>query len=110
MARLIGQRLSDTFKQPVVVDNRPGAGGNIGAEIAAKASADGHTLFLAAVSAVAPSATLYPRLSYSAMKDFAYVTLVASGTYVLFVQPTLPVKSVADLIALVCEAGIPGTA
>ena len=100
MARLIGQRLTDALGQPIVVDNRPGAGGNIGAEIAAKASADGHTLFLAAASAVAPSATLYPRLSYNALKDFAYVTLVASGTYVLFVQPALPVKSVADLIAL----------
>ena len=100
MARLIGQRLSESVKQPIVVDNRPGAGGNVGAEIAAKASPDGHTLFLAAVSAVAPSATLYPRLSYNALKDFAYVTLVASGTYVLFVQPTLPVKSVADVIAL----------
>ena len=100
MARLIGQRLAESLKQPIVVDNRPGAGGNVGAEIAAKASPDGHTLFLAAVPAVAPSATLYPRLSYDALKDFAYVTLVASGTYVLFVQPTLPVKSVADLIAL----------
>ena len=100
MARLIGQRLTETVKQPIVVDNRPGAGGNVGAEIAAKASPDGHTLFLAAVPAVAPSATLYPRLSYNALKDFAYVTLVASGTYVLFVQPALPVKSVADLIAL----------
>jgi len=100
MARLIGQRLTDSLRQPIVVDNRPGAGGNVGAEIASKASPDGHTLFLAAVPALAPSATLYPRLSYNAMKDFACVTLVASGTYVLFVQPTLPVKSVADLIAL----------
>lgn len=100
MARLIGQKLTDRFKQSIVVDNRPGAGGNVGAEIAAKAAPDGYTLFIAAVPAVAPSATLYPRLPYNATKDFAYVTLVASGTYVLFVQPSLPVKSVADLIAL----------
>ena len=99
MARLIGERLTESVKQPIVVDNRPGAGGNVGAEIAAKASPDGHTLFLAAVPAVAPSATLYPRLAYNALKDFAYVTLVASGTYVLFVQPALHVRSVADLIA-----------
>ena len=100
MARLIGQRLTERLKQPIVVDNRPGAGGNVGAEIAAKASPDGYTLFLAAVPAVAPSATLYPRLPYNAIKDFEYITLVASGTYVLFVQPSLPVKSVADLISL----------
>jgi tripartite-type tricarboxylate transporter receptor subunit TctC len=100
MARLIGQRLSERFKQSIVVDNRPGAGGNVGAEIAAKASPDGHTLFMAALPALAPSATLYPKLPYDAMRDFTYVTLVASGTYVLFVQPALPVKSVADLITL----------
>ena len=98
MARLIGQRLTDRWKQPVVVDNRPGAGGNVGAEIAAKASPDGYTLMIGAVPALAPSATLYPKLGYDVMKDFAFVTLVASGTYVLFVQPALPVKSVADLI------------
>lgn len=99
MARLIGQKLTDRFRQSIIVDNRPGAGGNVGAEIAAKASPDGHTLLIGAVPALAPSVTLYPRLAYNVMKDFAFVTLVASGTYVLFVQPSLPVKSVADLIA-----------
>ena len=100
IARLIGQRLTDRFKQPVIVDNRPGAGGNVGAELAARADADGYTLLMVASTAIAPSYTLYPNLSYDALKDFEYITVAASGTYVLFVQPSLPVKTVADLIAL----------
>ncbi len=100
IARQIGQKLSERFNQSVIVDNRGGAGGNIGAEIGAKASPDGYSLLMAVVPALAPSATLYTRLPYSVMKDFAFVTLVASGTYVVFVHPSVPAKSVAELIAL----------
>ena len=100
IARLIGQKLAERFNQSVIVDNRGGAGGNIGAEIAAKATPDGYNLFMGVVPALAPSVSLYSRLPYNVMKDFAFITLVASGTYVVFVHPSLPVKSVAELVAL----------
>lgn len=100
MARLIGQRLAERFGQPVVVDNRPGAAGNIGAEIAAKATPDGHTLFMAVVPALTPTPSLYPKLPYNVTKDFVFVTLVASGSYVLFVHPAVPATSVSELVAL----------
>src|SRR5688572_660306 len=100
MARLVGHKLTERFKQSVIVDNRGGAGGNIGAEIVAKAAPDGYTLLIAAVPALAPSATLYSRLPYNVMKDFEFITLLASGTYVLFVHPSVPAKSVSELIAL----------
>ena len=100
MARQIGQKLTERFKQPVIVDNRPGAGGTIGAGIAAKAAADGYTLFMAVVSSLAPSVSLYPDLPYNVMKDFAFVALVASGTYVVVVNPALPANSISELVAL----------
>jgi tripartite-type tricarboxylate transporter receptor subunit TctC len=100
IARLIGQKLTERFNQSVIVDNRGGAGGNIGAEIAAKATPDGYNLLMGVVPALAPSVSLYSRLPYNVMKDFAFVTLVASGTYVVLVSPSLPVKSIAELVAL----------
>jgi tripartite-type tricarboxylate transporter receptor subunit TctC len=100
MARQLGQKLSERLKQPVVVDNRPGAGGTLGAEVVARAAPDGHTLFMAVNTALAPSVTLYPKLPFDVMKDFSYITLLASGTYVVIVNPALPAKSISELIAL----------
>jgi tripartite-type tricarboxylate transporter receptor subunit TctC len=100
MARLIGQKITERHGQPVIVDNRPGAAGNSAAEMVARALPDGYTLFMGVVSALAPAVTLYPTLGYDVMKDFAHVTLLAAGSYVLVVSPTLPAKSVAELIAV----------
>ena len=100
MGRLIGQKITERYGQSVVVDNRPGAAGNSAAELVAKSNADGYTLFLAVVSALGPAVTLYPNLGYDVMKDFAFVTLLAGGSYVLVTATTLPVKSVAELVAL----------
>jgi tripartite-type tricarboxylate transporter receptor subunit TctC len=71
IARIIGPRLSEYLGQPVLVENRPGAGGNIGAEIAAKAPPDGYTMFMGVSVVLAPSRTLYPKLPYDALRDFA---------------------------------------
>lgn len=97
--RIIGPPLSEALGRPVVVENRSGAGGNIGAEIAAKSPPDGYTLLLGNV-AQAFNVTLYGRLNYDIIKDFAPVSLTASTPNILVVHPSLPVKSVKDLIAL----------
>ncbi len=99
VARVLGQKLSDLWGQPVVVENRPGAGGNVAAGAVARAPADGYTLFLANNS-VAISATLYRKLSYDALKDFKGVTMVSSLPFVLVVTPSLPANSIKELIAL----------
>ena len=98
LIRMVGQKLTETLGQQIVVDNRPGAGGNIGAEIAAKAPADGYTLFMvSAPHAVAPS--LYSKLGYDLMRDFAPVTLLGSEPLCAVVHPSLPVKSVRDFVS-----------
>ncbi len=99
LARLIGQHLSARIGQPVVVENRMGAGGNIGADVVAKSDPDGSTLLMGAnYVAIAPS--LYKRMSYDPMKDLAPVTLIGSIPNVLVVNPQVPAKTVAELIAL----------
>jgi tripartite-type tricarboxylate transporter receptor subunit TctC len=100
LARIIAPKLSEILGQPIVVENRPGAAGNIGAEVAAKAPPDGHTLFMGTTVALAPSRSLYSKLGYDAVKDFAPVSRVGAGAYVLVVHPSLPVKSVKELVAL----------
>jgi tripartite-type tricarboxylate transporter receptor subunit TctC len=100
MARVLGQKITERFGQPVIVDNRSGAAGNLAAELVAKATPDGYTLLMAVLPALAPSATLYPRLGYDVLKDFAYVTLIAAGTYVVVVNPASPAHSLNELIAL----------
>ena len=100
LSRTLGQKLTESWGQPVVVDNRPGAGSNVGAGIAAKAAPDGYTLFMGLASVLAPSMTLYKKLDYNLLTDLAPVSKVASGIYVLLVSPTLPAKSVKDLIGL----------
>jgi tripartite-type tricarboxylate transporter receptor subunit TctC len=98
LARAMGEQFASTLGQPVVVDNRPGAAGNIAAELAARALADGHTIFLSSGSStVAPS--LYPKLGYDVLRDFLHVTLLAEVPFVLAVYPQLPVRTVQELIA-----------
>jgi tripartite-type tricarboxylate transporter receptor subunit TctC len=100
LARALGQALTQAWKHPVVIDNKPGAGGAIGAEAAAKAAPDGHTLFMGHIGTLAVNPTLYPKLRYDPLKDFAPVALVAKVPNVLVVNPRLPANSVAELIAL----------
>ena len=100
VARAIGQDLNKAWNQPVIIDNRPGAGGNIGADYVAKAAPDGYTILMGAVSTHAINPTLYSKLPYDPIKDFAPVTLITSVPNVLVVHPSLPVKTVKDLIAL----------
>jgi len=99
VARAVAQRLSEAWGQPVVVDNRPGAGGNIGADLVAKSAPDGYTILEGALSTHAVNVTLYGRLPYDPIKDFAPITLVAVTPNVLVVNPSLPVSSVAALVA-----------
>jgi tripartite-type tricarboxylate transporter receptor subunit TctC len=99
-ARAIGQKLTEAWKQPVIIDNRPGAGGNIGADNVAKSAADGYTLLMGAVSTHAINPSLYSRMPYDAMRDFAPITLVTTVPNVLVVHPSLPAKNVRELIAL----------
>ena len=99
LARVVGGKLGDVWKQQFVIDNRGGAGGNIGTEMVAKAAADGYTLLMAAGShAINPS--LYRSLHYDVLKDFAPVTLVATAPQLLVANPSVQASSVAELIAL----------
>lgn len=100
LARVVGKRLTDVWSQNVIIDNRPGAGGTLGANLVAKANADGYTLVMGtnASHAIAPS--LYANLAYDPLKDFAPITLVAIVPQVVVVHPALPVKNIPELIAL----------
>lgn len=100
IARIIGQRLSEIWKQPVVIENRGGAGGNIGGEAIARADADGYSLLLAAPGPLAINPSLFQRMNYDPLKDFAPIALTASVPIVLAVNPQVRATSVAELIAL----------
>ena len=100
LARALGQKLTEAWGQPVVVDNRPGAGGIIGMETAAKAPPDGYTLVMGHVGTLAANPALYKSLPYDPVKDFAPVTLVAMVPNVLAVGPAVPSRTVAELVAL----------
>ncbi|QHE86881.1 Bug family tripartite tricarboxylate transporter substrate binding protein [Hydrogenophaga sp. BPS33] len=97
VARLIAQSLSDTLGQSVVVDNKPGAAGNIAADFVARQPADGHTLYLANATLAMPS--MFPKITFDVKKDLVPVSMIASGPSVLAVNPKLPVRSVRELIA-----------
>jgi tripartite-type tricarboxylate transporter receptor subunit TctC len=99
IGRIIGQRLNEKLGQPVIVDNRPGATGNIGAEIVARATADGYTIFLATLS-VAISPSFYRKLAFDPVTSFAPIAMVASVPLLLVVNPSLTAKSVPELIKL----------
>jgi len=97
VARLIGQWLSERLGQPFIVENRPGAGGNIATEAVVRASADGHTLLLI-TAANAINVTLYKRLNFSFIRDIAPVASIARTPLVVVVNPSVPVKTVSELI------------
>ena len=99
LARDVAQKLTESWGQAVVVDNRPGAGANIGTELVAKSAPDGYTLLMGTVGTHAINPSLYAKLPYDHVKDFAPVILVAGVPNVLVVNPALPVNSVAELIA-----------
>lgn len=99
LARLIGQKITESWKQPVLIDNRSGANGNIGTELAARAPADGYTMLLVATT-YAMNPAVYPKLPFDSEKDFAAVTMLLWQPYLLSVHPSLPVTSVKQLVAL----------
>lgn len=100
LARTMSQKLTESMKQPVVVDNRTGAGGTIGIDIAAKAPADGYNLLLVAAATYTISANLYKKLPYDPRRDLIPISVLAAAPYVLVVHPSLPVKTMKDLIAI----------
>ena len=99
LARLIGPHLSKAVGQPVVVENKPGATGNIGADLVAKAEKDGHTLLLAEMGALAAAPSLFTKLTYDPQKDLTGVGMLVFGSYVLAVHPSVPVNTIAELVA-----------
>jgi tripartite-type tricarboxylate transporter receptor subunit TctC len=102
-ARLVAAKLQDALGQPVVVENRPGAGGNIGVDLIAKGPADGYSLVMSAIATLAINPTLYPSLPYDPLKDLRHVTLLVQVPNVLIVGNDLPVRDVPQLIKLARE-------
>jgi tripartite-type tricarboxylate transporter receptor subunit TctC len=100
LARLIGLRLNEAWKQPVIVDNRPGGNTIIGAELVARAQPDGYTLLVTYVGTLAINPVLYQKLPYDTLRDFAPITMIATLPLILVVTPSLPANSVKELIAL----------
>lgn len=100
LGRLVAQRLSETLKQQTIVDNRGGAGGRIGVEHVAGSPPDGYTLLLAGSGPMFITPALYPKLPYNIQKDFAPVSAVATMAYVVLLHPSVPAKTVKQLIAL----------
>jgi tripartite-type tricarboxylate transporter receptor subunit TctC len=99
MARTLALKMGENLRQSVVVDNRAGAGGSVGADLAAKSPADGYTMLLISNS-YAINASLYPKLPYDTLKDLTGVSMLASAPYIMTVHPSLPVKSMKELVAL----------
>lgn len=100
VARIYAQHLAETWKQQVIVDNRAGANGIIGMEAIAKSPADGYTLGMGNIATLAINPSLYPKLSYDPVRDYAPISYTAAITNCLIVHPSLPVRSVSDLVAL----------
>ena len=100
LSRVVGKKLEQILGQPFIMDNRPGAGGNIAAEAAAHAPADGHTILMGNNSILATNAALYKKVNFDPEKDFAPISLIGSQANILVVNPNMPVQSLAELIAL----------
>jgi len=99
VARIVGQKMSESFNVPVIVDNRPGANSMIGMQLGAKAPPDGYTITMISASA-ATNPSVYTDVPFDLMKDFSPVTVVASSAFIVVVNPSLPTKSIKDLIAV----------
>src|SRR6185295_14048105 len=102
-ARLLAAKLQEALGQPVVAENKPGAGGNIGADFVAKSAPDAYTLVMGAIATHAINPTLYPKLPYDPVRDFRHVALLVQVPNVLVVNTSLPVKGVRELIAYAKE-------
>lgn len=100
LARFYGQKMSETWKQQVVIDNRTGANGIIGTEVAARSAADGYTLYMGNVATLAINPNLYAKLPFDVIRDFAPISLTAAISNCLAVHPSLPAKNVKELVAL----------
>jgi len=99
LARSVGQQLSERLKQQFVIDNKPGAGGNLGTEIVVRAPADGYTLIVDSVGPIAVNTTLYPKLAYNPLTDLVPIVQIAEVPNVLVVHPSLPVKTFEEFVA-----------
>ena len=100
LARPIAQKMNEAWGQPVIVDNRTGAAGNVGSEVVAKAPPDGYTLLLGTIGTNAINAALYSKMPYNVRTDFAPITLVANAYLLLVMHPSVPVRTVKEVIAL----------
>ena len=100
LARILAPKLNDTLGQALVIDNRPGATGNIAAEIVAKAPADGYTLALTFANILTANRSLYAHVPFDSLKDFAPITQLGTAQFVLVVHPSVAAKSVSELVAL----------
>ena len=100
IARAVAQKLTESMGQPVVIDNRGGSGGNIGADIVAKSAPDGYTLLMGIVSTHAINASLYSKMPYDTVKDFAPITRTGAATIIMIAHPSVPAKSIKEFIAL----------
>jgi tripartite-type tricarboxylate transporter receptor subunit TctC len=99
LARNVSQQLGERFKQPFIVDNKPGAGGNLGTELVVRAAPDGHTLIVASVGPIAINPTLYPKLSYNPLTELVPIVLLADVPNVLVVHPSVPAKTLEEFVA-----------
>lgn len=100
IARPVAQKMSESLRQTFIIDNRPGAAGTIGVELATRAVPDGYTLLFGAIGHIATPPALYEKLAYDATKDLAAISLLADAPFALFVHPSLPAKSVREFVAL----------
>jgi len=99
LARILGQKLSAALGQPVVIENKPGAGGNIGSDVVAKSAPDGYTILGGTISSHSINVSLYPNMPYDPIRDFQPITLIGTNANVLIVNPANPARSVPELIA-----------
>jgi tripartite-type tricarboxylate transporter receptor subunit TctC len=100
LARVVGDRLSERWGQQVLIDNRPGAGGNIAAELAARAAPDGYTIFLGSMGTQSMNVSIYSKLPFDPVNDFAPISLVSNSANLLLIHPSIPATSVRELIQL----------